>query len=276
MKLAKSYNKIAHSYDEHADAFNLLTSSRFSAKQQIESYFGEARDDKSVLDIGVGSGIFLSELEAEVFNVAHFVGLDISESMLKIARDNLPKLRTLCGTVDHIARDLQGEYYDLIVAHFVLAYVDLGQFLQKTSPCLKDDGVISVVTTTYESFPAFQDNIKYLVAQGSAWSPLFKNLYQSAIKRTLTPLSYADIEKTAQAAGFTVMQHQHLETTIKFDTPKKLVDFAVKGGWLLNAFDCRWMPVTFWYYLMRLLCKGYFRFPYEDQHVVEVVLLKKG
>ena len=78
---------IAQFYDEHARRFMGLVYRRFAAKVARISPAG-----KRVLDIGTGSGRLAIEL-AKARPDWQITGIDISEDMLKIARQNAAQER---------------------------------------------------------------------------------------------------------------------------------------------------------------------------------------
>ncbi|MFA5856998.1 MAG: class I SAM-dependent methyltransferase [Candidatus Pacearchaeota archaeon] len=73
---------------------------------------------KKVLDFGCGSGIYTKILKNKG---AKIKGFDISESMLKIARDNLPDIEFKQGSGNKIPYN---EKFDLVIASLVMDYFD--------------------------------------------------------------------------------------------------------------------------------------------------------
>jgi ubiquinone/menaquinone biosynthesis C-methylase UbiE len=73
---------VARAYDEHARRFMRIIYRRFARKAARMDIPG-----KQVLDIGTGSGLLAIEL-ARVRLDWHITGIDVSEEMLKLARQN--------------------------------------------------------------------------------------------------------------------------------------------------------------------------------------------
>jgi len=274
MKLANSYNKIASSYDENADAFSLLTNSRFSALRQILAQLTETEKPLDILDIGAGSGVFIAELN-ELFKQGNFTAVDISREMLQIAKKRLPRLKIIEGTVTQVGECLRGEQFDLIIAHFLLAYVSLEALIQQALPLLKPNGILSVVTTTHESFPFFQECVWEKSKQKGLIGMLVKHFKESGMNKTCTPQSYHHIQQVAEKNGMKVIGHQQISTEITFDDGKTMADFAIRGGWLLNA-QLPFLPTTLFYQIARSYFNRAFDFPLRDHHIVEVVLLSRA
>lgn len=274
IRLAKSYNKIALDYDHNSDAFNLLTSSRFSALQEIEQQLQRSDQPTAIIDLGIGSGVFLTQLQEKLKNT-DLTGVDISKQMLTIAKSRLRNLRTIRAAVDNIDSYLQGATFDLIIAHFILAYVDITTLLTKCNGMIKEHGLISIVTTTHESFPHFRNHIHKKIATRSSTSRIIQDIYNTAMQKTLIPKSYAVIQQKAEDFGFTILNRKKISTDIFFVNATGMADFAVKGGWLLNALDYPFLPTKLSYKIVKNYFNRNFEFPWKDKHIVESVLLKK-
>lgn len=273
MKIANSYNKIASSYDENADTFSLLTNSRFSALRQIQAQLNVSDQPMDILDLGAGSGVFIAEL-SEAFGNAHFTALDISREMLQLAKERLPTLKTIEATVSQVNDYLHGSLFDVIVAHFVLAYVSLDKLIKHALPLLKPDGILSVVTTTHESFPFFQECMWEKAKQKGPIGSIIKRIRKNGMQKTCTPYSYNDIQQVAEDNDMKVVGHQQISTEILFDDATAMMDFAIRGGWLLNA-EVPFLPTKAFYHIARLYFSRAFQFPLRDHHIVEVVLLRR-
>lgn len=275
MKLANSYNKIANAYDENSDAFNLLTSSRFSALQEILMRLDGDQGPNRILDLGIGSGAFLAQLK-EKFPDTQFAGVDIAKKMLAIASKRIPGLEAIESSIADISpANIKGQF-DLMIAHFVLAYVDINTLLEKAQLFLSEGGMISIVTTTHESFPNFQEQIRHQLLKNSLQSRIIRKIYKTGIKKTSVPRSYEAIKVAALENNLEIINRQQISTDILFQNATEMTDFAVKGGWLLNALDYPFLPTTASYNLVRNYFNRTIRFPWEDKHIVESVLLQKA
>ena len=113
------------------------------------------------------------------------------------------------------------------------------------------------------------------IAQRSLSSGLLKRVQAAGMRKTGTPTAYRDIQCIAEKNGFEVSGHQQISTQISFDNATDMTNFAVRGGWLLNASDYAWLPTSAFYHLARLYFHHLFTFPLKDHHIVEVVLLQR-
>jgi len=105
---------------------------QFSATRQrlqpgVLRILNQVSSQESVLDLGCGNG----ELGKELFIRGHkgpYVGLDSNADLLKIARENLPKMRSVSSIQKDLSSpswdtDLPIKQYDIILAFAVLHHI---------------------------------------------------------------------------------------------------------------------------------------------------------
>jgi SAM-dependent methyltransferase len=76
-------------------------------------------------------------------------GLDVSTAMLRRAADRVP-LTAVLGSAEQAASHLPAGAFDLVLAHFILAYVRPQVLLEQVRLLLAPAGVLSLTATTTE------------------------------------------------------------------------------------------------------------------------------
>ncbi|MGV2335632.1 MAG UNVERIFIED_CONTAM: class I SAM-dependent methyltransferase [Planctomycetaceae bacterium] len=78
-----------------------------------------------VLDVGMGTGMFLDRLRLRSERRIEPFGLDISPRMAAIARGKLPDLTVAIDDGANLGRHFSNEQFDLAASHFVTGFVPL-------------------------------------------------------------------------------------------------------------------------------------------------------
>ena len=86
------YTNVADYYDSFTDYYDLLmTQGNYDYQGMANAVYSLIKDSqKKILELGVGTGLFAEKLLALAPEV-QFIGVDISSSMLNIARKRLGK-----------------------------------------------------------------------------------------------------------------------------------------------------------------------------------------
>ncbi|CAN5255843.1 class I SAM-dependent methyltransferase [soil metagenome] len=271
MKLAKLYDRVSESY-ELTDRFIVNSQCRTVALKQIAAQL-DPTVAIDIVDLGVGDGEFLTHLKAP-YPHAKFTGVDIADKMLELARQKLD-LQTINSSLHHIDAVLPHHSYDLIVAHLILAYVKLETVLQKCSILQKDRGLVSIFTTTFESFSGSRKNLDENFERRKLVGPVGKYFYQRAIDKTLVPKSYAEIKQIAEQQGYEIVSRQTLIEDLCFEDVAGVFEFGIKGGWFITAIDYPYVPYSVLYAFVKLFMHLYVTFPITDTINFEVLLLRK-
>jgi len=111
-------------------------------------------DGLSMLDVGCGTGKLLLKTAA-VYPNSKLVGLDISENMLKAAKqktkkDNLLNIQFQIGDVQDIPFPM-GSFDRVVAMHMLYHVSDIGRALSEISRVLKPDGVAVVTANSMHS-----------------------------------------------------------------------------------------------------------------------------
>jgi SAM-dependent methyltransferase len=175
---AQRYEEGVKRSDYHADRLRAL-------KKLIDEINGPI---SSVLDFGVGDG---GATEALGLKPTHITGIDISDSMIRLAESNLSEYTFIgkVGSAEQISSVASGSI-DLVLCLNVLGYLtrnDQELFFQESSRVLKKDGYLLLMTGN-ELFDLFalnsgtaeffekhfnQTDVSELLSQGN--SSRFKN-----------------------------------------------------------------------------------------------------
>ncbi|NUM79424.1 class I SAM-dependent methyltransferase [bacterium] len=146
---ADTYTPFLSSSD-HEDIFTKLYRAirRYSVawkRNKIENYF----QNGSALDLGCGTGEFLSEMKRHGWQVA---GIEPSPEAASFAREKL-QLNVVTGTIDsEIAQD---QTFDVITMWHVLEHVhDAERALHNISEKLKPEGILAIAVPNINSFDA--------------------------------------------------------------------------------------------------------------------------
>ena len=144
------YDKISHVYDllaEHSEG-----PIRRAGLEKLNALPGE-----KVLEIGFGTGHSLVSLAQSVGSTGKVFGLDLSERMLDVARDNLHKagladrVELTCGDAEQLA--YPSDALDAIFMSFTLELFDTPEIPKVLAECkrvLRSGGRIMVVAVSKE------------------------------------------------------------------------------------------------------------------------------
>lgn len=272
MPLKAMYDKYANTYDI-ADLFGAISKSHKIAINQINKNNLALKPGYKVLDFGVGNGVFLKHLQ-DLFPKAVFTGIDISSEMLKIASQRL-ELTTIEASAAQACQFLPHHSQDLVVAHFINAYIPIHTLFNQAKLLTKANGCFSLITTTYDSFPVAQKNLADFIAKESLLSRIVGHYYKSIVKNTTVASSEEELLQTFSKYDFKVIEHQRLHIPIVINDINELAQFGIDGTWFLNTLSIRILPKHFLIQRLKRLFNKMFTFPYKDTHVIDIVLAKK-
>lgn len=266
------YNNFASHYGT-ADCFGSITKSHQCAISQIANIRPTERAHYKVLDFGVGDGAFLKKLASQIPQ-AEFTGIDISAEMLKYARDALP-LTTIEASAIEASHYLPLHSQDLVLAHFINAYVPINALFHQANLLTRSNGYFSLITTTYDSFPSAQQQLASFITEESLLSCIVGHYYKAVVKNTTVASSEAELLSAFAEHQFEVVEHHRISIPITLNTIDELAMFGIEGTWFLNSLSIRMLPRNFLIQRMKRVFSKIFTFPYHDTHIIDIVLAKK-
>jgi SAM-dependent methyltransferase len=221
----------------------------------------------SVLDIGMGTGLFLEKVRrASGGRLAPF-GIDLAENMLEVARRRLPGLEAVAGDASNLATYFPGREFDCIGTHFVTGYVSMRVLAPQIASKLRPGGYWSLVGGTKAAYPALQ-------AKGR--SRFLRRLTGAGSRRVdetvLNPADEREVAEVMGAHGLDVVRSEKFQPPLTFEDFDAFMEFAYQGGWLTPLIESMGLhragPVKRWAF-NRLV------FPLRDSHNIVVVLGRK-
>ncbi|MCC5791632.1 MAG: methyltransferase domain-containing protein [Legionellaceae bacterium] len=272
MTLKGMYDNIADHY-QTANRFGSISRSHQLAIEQITKHIPHPRDHYKVLDLGVGNGLFLKKLNESMPN-ADLTGIDISSEMLKLARQHLD-IKTIEGSATDADLYLPMHSQDLVLAHFINAYIPIHALFNQAKNLTRSNGYFSLITTTYESFPQAQAMLTEFITQDSLVSRMVGHYYKNMVRNTTVASGQDELLRVFKEHDFEVLEHQRLHIPVRLNDIDELSTFGIEGTWFLNSLSIRMLPKHFLLERLKRLFSRIFTFPYEDTHIIDVVLAKK-
>lgn len=272
MSLKAMYNQIADNYAT-ANRFGAISESHRVAIEQMKKAHLGHKPHYKVLDFGVGDGAFLQKLY-QMMPAAEFTGIDVSSEMLRRSRQALT-IKTIEASVADASKFLPPHSQDLILAHFINAYIPINTLFNEARLLTRANGHFSMITTTYESFPIAQRQLAEFIAQDTILSSVVGHYYKSIVKNTTVAANYDELELAFKEHQFDVVEHKRLEIPITLNNIDELALFGIEGTWFLNTLSIRMLPKHFLIHRLKRLFSRIFTFPYHDTHIIDIVLAKK-
>lgn len=272
MTFKAMYNNSAGRYAT-ANRFGSISESHTCAIAQIKRAHLGHRAHYKVLDLSVGNGEFLQKLKPQM-PTAEFTGIDVSQEMLKHADAALP-LTTIEASATEAGRYLPHHSQDLVLAHFINAYIPINTLFNQAKLLTRSNGHFSIITTTYESFPVAQQHLADFIAHESLLSSIVGHYYKAIVKNTTVAAGENALLKGFAQHEFQVIEHQRLHIPITLNSIDELALFGIEGTWFLNSLAIRMLPKNFLLQRLKRFFTKIFTFPYQDTHIIDVVLAKK-
>lgn len=273
MSLKDMYNEIAGQYST-ANRFGSISQSHACAIEQIQYAQLGQHPDYRVLDLGVGNGRFLSKV-IDGMPDAHFTGIDISSEMLTLAKKILPNLVPIEASAADASQFMPVHSQDLVVAHFINAYIPIHILFSQAALMTRSTGYFSFITTTYESFPVAQQYLADFMSTRTLCSAVVGHYYKAMVKNTTVAANQQELLAALDTHHFEVMAHQRINLPVILNNMDELASFGIEGTWFLNTMSVKMLPKAFLINRMKRLIEKIFVFPYQDTHVIDVVLARK-
>lgn len=268
-KLAKNFDRVSDVYRDIAQP--IYQPIVANAIQQIQHQQKRANDVKEVIDLGCGDGSTLQRIST-IFPRANYTGIDISQSMIAKVHEKI-KARTMLLDLSQSKNALPKLKYDLVLAHFLLGYIELETLLNKIKPLLRTTSLVSLATSTENSF----GNIKNLVkACKSNVTPL-KNFIdykiKKGIKESKNKIDWLNIDSIFDKHGFELLTFKTISIDCLFKKPEELFNSIYYGGWGIGELNT-YLPLCVYQFFYSKALSLLVDFPFRDQAEINVLTLK--
>lgn len=266
------YNTIASQYDM-ADCYGAISRSHQCALEQIHQAKLAEHPDNKILDLGVGDGAFLRKLKLRLPH-AEYTGIDVSREMLKRASEGV-SFKAIEASAAEATNYIPPNSQDLVLAHFINAYIPTDVLFSQAQKVTRENGLFSVITTTYESFPVAQKYLADFIAKGSILSNIVGHYYKAVVKNTPVAAGEESLLKALRDHQFEILDHQRIAIPMTLENIDELQLFGIEAAWFLNTLSVPVLPRGFLLQRIRRMFSKMFTFPYHDTHIIDVVLARK-
>lgn len=237
--------------------------------QALRERWAERRDELRVADLGVGDGALLEQMQAMQVPL-RMTGLDVSPAMLRLAAGRVP-MTPVQGYAEHALKYLAAGQFDLVLAHFILAYVPRPALLAQARGLLAPGGVLSIVTSTKEGgAPFFEVLDRRFRGSGNPLRWFIGWAADRALARSTVPGDFAEMAVDIQAAELVVLSRRTLRTTKVFNNPEEAYRFGVDEGWGAGFLAVTGLPMG----IVRAVARwgvDQCDYPFKFTHVTEIV-----
>lgn len=266
MQIGQIYNKVARTYNQDLSGIVLDTAKKVAMEMAIKQ-----RDHwSSILALGMGDGTDLLPYKNR-YPEAELHGLDISVNMLKKAKFILD-CKTYHGDIAHASNIIDKKNFDLILAHFVTAYVPLTSILLECKKLIAKKGMISIVTNTMTSLPATQAILPQLEKSINPFNKLVAHHVNRALKTVYVPQNLHHLQTIVEEHGFAVKDIKEAVIPIRLEARKDVYDFFIEGGWFVSGLIHPLLPPGLLRRISNQLARKYFKLPYEDTMNISMVI----
>ena len=224
-------------------------------------------DPLRVLDLGMGTGTFLTRLRAHTEHLKPF-GIDISQKMIDIARERIPDLVAEVDDAANLDGQFGPEPFELICSHFVTGFVSVDVLAPRVHARLKPRGYWSLVGGTKAGFPVLRKK-----ASGRLAKFLFGGRSPAVDEVVVNPADRGEVERALTANGFAIVEAETFTPGLDFKNLDEFMDFAYYGGWLTPFIEGLGLHTA--KAVTRAALNAFF-FPVRDHHSIEVVLARKA
>ncbi len=264
----RAYNDVVASHYDLDPQGVIGRSLNYAVDQlQKEGFLAAANESLCVLDIGMGTGLFLGKLKEIAGDQIVPFGLDLAENMVENARKRIPDLTGAVGDAARLDEFFPGQQFDCICTHFITGYVPMSVLGPKIRDRLQPGGYWSLVGGTKMAYPALQAKghsqlLRWLSGAGS----------RKVDETVLNPANLQDVADTMEAHGLDVRFGETFRPDLEFKDFDQFMTFGYRGGWLTPLIESlglhRAGPVQRWL-LNRLV------FPVADSHNIVIALGRK-
>jgi SAM-dependent methyltransferase len=258
---------IAAHYDFDPQSVTGASLDRAVMQIRLHETNGAAATPVKVLDLGVGTGLFLEKLRANTPRKLQPYGLDISQKMIDIACTRIPDLVPAVADAAHLDNHFPAMSFDLVCTHFVTGFVRLGILAPKIRSKLHRGGYWSFIGGTKAGYPVLQQK-----ASAPEFKPLFGGAALNVDNFVCNPANQEEVVHTLEGNGFTVCACETFLPQLEFNNLEEFMDFAYWGGWLTPFVEA--LGLHHASERVRAALDESF-FPVKDEHNIVIALAQK-
>lgn len=238
----------------------------------VRDRFADKKGPVRVIDLGVGDGAFLEMLRV-LPQRFEFTGVDISPAMLEVACKRVPMV-PIVASATRAADHAPAGAFDLVVAHFILAYVDPRPLLEQARRLLAPGGVVSLVTSTNNAAIPLREQLERLFRHScNPIRRIWAAAIDRAMERSFVPEDFESFLPLISEAGLKVAGRQSLRFPVVFRNEAEGFQSCIEEGWTVNILQAPLIPVGLMVKLTRRAAT-LFEYPYECTQVIEVLELE--
>jgi len=221
----------------------------------------------NVLDIGMGTGMFLSKLRKASERIIEPFGLDLSENMAQQAKLKHPDLEFVVDDATRFDAHFSGREFDLICTHFITGFVPIPHLAPRIFDRLSPDGYWSFLGATSTAYPELQKMANSRLVHG-----LFGAGEMDVSKDVPTPENTADACGQLKDQGFVIASAETYRPELNFPDFQSFMEYGYHGGWLtpfiekLRLQDAGWATQKLVNFLI---------FPIRDHHHIAAIVARK-
>lgn len=219
-----------------------------------------------VLDIGMGTGMFLDKLRRTSDRAIEPHGIDISRQMAAVAQQKLPDLVAAIDDGANVDKHFVDNEFGLVATHFVTGFVPIDHLAPRLFEKLSPGGYWSFVGGTTAGYQALQKRAAH---------PLLKLLFGGRspdLQGMICPNNEQQVVSVLKKHGFEIVISETFEPPLTFPNFASFMEYGYRGGWLTPFIEeiglqkCpRWQQAI----LNRIV------FPVKDNHNIVLVLARK-
>jgi SAM-dependent methyltransferase len=265
--LQRQYNEVAPHYDRDPQGVTRQSLDRAIEQLRTRKLVEDRSDRLEILDLGMGTGLFLEKLKVLYGDQVRLFGCDLAEGMVRKACRKLPDLIAEIDDAANLDDLFPGQSFNLVCTHFITGFVPLNLLAPKIWNRLEEGGYWSLVGGTKGGFPGLQakSNVKFFRWLCGAGSLAIED-------ELLNPADLPDVIRQLDANGFEVCEATTFEPTLDFPNFDVFMEFAFQGGWFTPLIER--LGLNNAGVLTRFLLNQ-FLFPVKDHHSIAIVLGRK-
>ena len=225
--VARLYDRVANRYD--ADWGGIYAAARTCCVEQIARAAGHRARALDTVDLGVGTGNSLRDLEKRIA-LGKCTGLDLSPGMLRQAARKLgDRVELLRRSALEAGDCLPAGSADLVMCHFLLSFVAPEPLLDEAYRLLSPGGMVSLATSTHGSLRELHDGRFRLTGK------LFG--VRRALRRATTPVDHRHCLALLRERGFDIVDDHLQQRQLRFESFADVRDWALNSGWAASYLD---------------------------------------